>query len=117
MLKSESVFFTVFRYSETIGHALFGRELPQLSSRQNAVIHRFHVAGDEDRLGCGLIDLGNILLAHDDGAETDDLGIAAIQNDDIRLMRFQDVLHMLIPDRVTCQIERLLIGVFEYYTT
>jgi hypothetical protein len=55
----------------------------------------------------GLIDGGHILLAHDDGAQTRHLGIAAVEDNDLGLVPVQRLFNLGIPDGVAGQIEGL----------
>ncbi len=71
------------------------------------------MAGDQRGLRCGLINGGDILLAHDDGTEPGHLCIATVEDNDLGLMLLQGLLDPGMPDGITGQIEALLIRVGE----
>src|SRR4051794_16906615 len=110
---SEPKSLAILRHQDTGCYALVLKELPQLLSGQHAVVHGLHVAGHDGAAGNCLVDLEDVLLAHDDGAKTNDLSIAAVQDNNIGRVLPEALLDVRVPDSIPGEIQGSLIGVPE----
>ncbi|PDS49698.1 hypothetical protein CO662_23255 [Rhizobium anhuiense] len=97
--------------SETVGT----RKRPKFSPANSAVVHSFHMTTDQEGIRNSFVNRKHILRSHNDATlDPDNHRVAAIQDHDIWLMRFQSRCNIFLPDRIASKIDRLCSSHLEY---
>ena len=75
--------------------------------------HVVHVACDDHRFGRCCTDLGQIVVVHDQTAVFHQHGSTVVRDDHIRMILLDRLRHVVTPDGVAADVERLFIGAAE----